>query len=517
MSTPRLRVDRLDKAFATPVLNGVSLTVQPGEIHGLVGENGAGKSTLMNILAGMLRHDAGTIHLDGVDYAPANTRAALIAGVSITAQELSLIATLPVAHNILLKRLPRAGLWLDRRAIRRAAEDALARVGLADLDPELPAGRLALAQRQLVEIAKALAGRSRLLILDEPTAALTGPQADRLHDIVRARAANGCSVIYISHRLDDVRAVCDTVSILRDGQVRVTARAADLSVRDMIREMSGQDLIAAAGERPRGVGDQALRVDGLTTAALPHSIDLTCHAGEIVGLAGLAGSGRSELLEGIYGLARRTGGRVAVVEDGRTMSIHTPRQAVRGGVGLLAEDRRTQGILAGHPIAANMTLAGLARISTRWGRIARACERRATTGLIDRLDIRCTGPDQPVDRLSGGNQQKVLLGRWLHSQARVLLLDEPTRGVDVGAKHAIHDHLRALRQAGCAIVVASSEIEELIALCDRILVLSGRKLVAGFDRGRWHQEAILSAAFSEHTAAGRMPPPPAPARQGARP
>ncbi len=496
----RVEVSGLSRSFAEPVLTSVDLKLAQGSVHGLVGENGAGKSTLINILCGLLAKDAGTISIDGLPHSPTTMKEALDCGVSLAAQELSLIENLSVAENILLKALPTGLFGLDLRQIRRRSKELLELVGLEELSPETQVSQLSLADKQLVELAKALSTDARLLILDEPTSALTDPQADRLHEIIRARADQGASVLYVSHRLDDVLNVCDTVSVLRDGEIALTSSSNTLSTEDLIRSMSGQTLLSHRNDKKRAVGAPRLQVSALRTADLPNPITLTCHKGEVLGIAGLAGAGRSELLQAVFGLTDGRLGEVRLLDDDRSTLLTSAQDAVKHGVGYIAEDRKTQGIFADKSVAMNTTFAGLGRIATAWGRLLPSREIRCTATIIDRLKIMCEGPGQIINRLSGGNQQKTMLGRWIHSESDVWLLDEPTRGVDVAAKRGIHDQLRALRDKGAAMIVVSSEIEELTALCDRILVLSKRKLVASFDRGEWTNEAILHAAFSEHTA-----------------
>ncbi len=495
----RLEVKALYKSFATSVLTGVNLRIDSGSIHGLVGENGAGKSTLINIINGLLTMDSGEIFLDGRHYAVKKMRDAMRAGVSFAAQELSLIDNLSVAENILLKALPKNTVLLDITNIIEQSVALQKLVGLIDVEPDTLVNQLSLAQKQLVELAKALASDARLLILDEPTAALTGPQADRLHRIITERAQQGTSVIYVSHRLDDVLAVCDTVSVLRNGEIVHTGPSDVLSSEILINHMSGDSLLLHEQEAERALGQPSLMIKNLTTKDLPNPIDFTCHQGEILGIAGLAGAGRTELLEAIFSLTDKTSGQVSVITEGVYTAIDSPQQAVKLGVGFVAEDRKTQGIFSGHSIAMNSTIAKLPRIKTCLGTLSSIKEKCQVNELILRLKVKCDNAEQAIDKLSGGNQQKLLIGRWLHAQANILLLDEPTRGVDVAAKFAIHEQLRLLRNSGASMLVVSSELEELTALCDRIIVLSNRKQVASFQRGHWSSDDILAAAFSQYT------------------
>lgn len=503
--TARISVEGLYKSFAAPVLVDVNLEIAAGSIHGLVGENGAGKSTLINIICGLLASDKGAIKLEEREFAPDTRKDSITQGIALASQELSLIDTLSVAENILLTALPRKTIALDRIQLEEKARSLMNLVGLDSVSLSTPVLKLSLAQKQLVEMAKALSmpeDQAKLLILDEPTSALTSPQAEQLHRIIRAKAEKGLSVIYVSHRLDDVLEVCDEVSVLRDGEIQLTAASKDLDNDALIQAMSGMELLRHKEQESRECGEVRLDVFQLSTADLPNAISLQCHAGEILGIAGLSGAGRSELLHGIFGLGIERQGRVALLvedsESGKAIDIDSPTTAVNNGMALIAEDRKTQGIFANKTIALNSTLAGLGKLGSSLTRLLPSRETEVSEELIGRLKIKCEGPLQLIDRLSGGNQQKVLIARWLETKAKVWLLDEPTRGVDVGSKAAIHEHLRQLRDDGAAIVIASSELEELTALCDRILVLSNKKAVKTFKQGEWSKELLLEAAFSQH-------------------
>ena len=498
VASPRIVARGICKSFATPVLRDVDLEIPVGRIHGLVGENGAGKTTLARIIVGLEHADSGSLLLDGQPYRPANTADSLGAGVAICAQELSLVDDLTIAENILLHTSTSAFACIKRKSADANAAQLLDVVGLK-ATPWTRVAKLSLAEKQLLEIAKTLATQAKLLVLDEPTSALTAPQSERLHGILRDKANDGVTVIYISHRLADVLALCDRVSVLRDGKVTLTQDGGTLSERTLIREMAGAD--ADFDAPPRADETSApvhLSVENLRTPGLVHPISFDCRRGEILGIAGLAGSGRTELLNAIFGLDKRLAGSVKVHGDGGPTETRTPSQAIECGMGLVAEDRSRDGVFADQTLAFNVTVAGLGRISDPTGRLIHSKETSAVQGLIQALRVRSNGVDQKMRELSGGNQQKLMLGRWLHCACELLLLDEPTRGVDVGAKLAIHEELVRLRDAGVTVVAVSSELEELQNLCDRILVLSNRVLVAEFRRGNWSQQEILRAAFSEY-------------------
>ena len=498
-SEERLVIKDLHKSFATPVLKGVNLSIKVGEVHALVGENGAGKSTLMNILSGLLTYDSGSLFFHDDAYTPKSPLDAFENGIAPATQELSVLETLSVSENITITDMPNKFGVISHAGQGGKARDLLDRVGLNDVDAHTPLSALSLGQQQLVEIAKAMYRGHNLLILDEPTAALTVQQADILHDLIRDLADGGCSVIYISHRLEDVLAVSDTVSVLRDGEVVFSGASKDMTVDSMILHMSGDVFLVSPGTRTIDSGPAVLNVAGITTDKLPHPLSFTCNKSEIVGLAGLAGSGRSELLHALFGLDKLCSGQIEFLK-GQFVPIENPSKAVALGVGFVPEDRKTQGILKGQSVAMNMILSGLSKVSNSWGVINRNKQSQAVQSLIEKLAIKCHNQTQNIEYLSGGNQQKALIGRWLHCDSTLLLLDEPTRGVDVGAKRAIHDLLRELRDEGGTILFVSSEMEELMALSDRIFVLSAGKLVSVFDDGKWDQNSILADAFSEYTA-----------------
>ena len=501
MNPPRLTIEGLNKAYASPVLKDVDLVVRRGEIHAIVGENGAGKTTLVNILAGLVPRDGGDVRLDAAVFAPRSPRDAFARGVSVAAQELSLVDSLSIAENIALRSLPQICGILDRSQLDSTARDALRLVGLGGTDPDSAIRTLGLADRQLVELARALHGEPGLLIFDEPTAALAAPQADRLHELVRERAARGVSVIYISHRLNDVLDVAHTVTVLRDGKVVTSSPAASMTVDQLVHAMAGRTFESAGRRQTPGVErGPAIRAESLTTENLPTPLDFTARAGEITGIAGLAGAGRSELLHALFGLTSATAGRVVRIEGSRDTVVTNPGQAVRLGIAMLGEDRQAMGLFNGLPVSTNMMIPGTSRGALSL--VDRAAESSATERLIRQLDIRCESGVQDIAELSGGNQQKTLLARWLNCESDVFLLDEPTRGVDVGTKAAIYELLQRLASDCKCIVFASSEIEELMTLSDRIVVLSNRRIAADFEASECSEPDLLAAAFSAFTDTG---------------
>lgn len=505
---PLLQVRGLSKRYTVPALADVDLDVRAGEVHALVGANGAGKSTLARIMAGLVLPDGGCMRLSDGEFAPASKAQAERAGVHIVQQELTVLPTLSVAENLFLNRLPhRLGL-IDYRRLHRDAMTALAAVGLEQIGPSTPAGALGVGRQQLVEIAAALARPCRVLILDEPTAALTDPEIELLFTHVDRLRRERVAVVYISHRMDEIRRIADRVTVLRDGRLVETAPAAELSVERAIRLMAAADPEdhadgQAADGPPSSAKSAALRVEGLRRGNVVRDVSFEVRSGEIVGIAGLVGSGRTELLRAIFGADRADAGRVLI--DGRAVRARQPRDAVRAGMGLIPEDRQKHGLLLPQPVRINMTLARIEATTPRRSWIDPARERSVAARLQQLLDVRCASLEQPIVELSGGNQQKAVIARWMLRDCRVLLFDEPTRGIDVAAKQMVYRMLHGLAAQGKAIVVVSSELRELLAICDRIAVMSAGRLVGTFERGTWTQAEILAAAFSEHATSLRPP------------
>jgi ribose transport system ATP-binding protein len=495
---PLLQVNALCKSYSVPVLSDFNFELAAGEVHALVGSNGAGKSTFARIISGLTALDSGAMQLAGRPHRPASKRDAEHAGAVMVLQELNVIGTLSVAENIFLSRLPRR--WLgfvrvDELAAR--AREALARVGLVDLDPYTPASSLGVGHQQLVEIAGALAQDCRLLILDEPTAALTDPEIERLFDNIRRLRSQDVGIIYISHRMDEIRRIADRVTVMRDGRRIATHKADEVTQGQLVREMAGHDLPERTCSGARSAGEIALHVRNLHSGKRVRGVSFKVRRGEIVGLAGLVGSGRTETLRAIFGADRRENGEILVHEH--PVQIRSPRDAVRAGIGLVPEDRKRDGLLLTQSILVNTTLSTVARHAVGGVWLNERGERRTT-------EEQCASLDQPAAELSGGNQQKVVITRWLARDCEILLFDEPTRGIDAATKDAIYQLLRDLASEGKAIAMVSSELVELMAICDRIVVLSAGRVAAEFTPGQWTQEKITRAAFSgyvDEAAAGR--------------
>jgi ribose transport system ATP-binding protein len=472
-------------------LAGVDLELRRGEVHVLLGENGAGKSTLMKILSGALRKDEGVISLEGREVEIAGPRHARELGIGIIYQELMLVPELSAAENVFLGREPlRFPGLIDRRAMMREAARLLQELGAA-FDVGAPTRQLSIAQRQLVEIAKALSLNARILVMDEPTSALTGREAGALFKMIRQLTAQGVSVVYISHRLDEIFDIGDRVTVLRDGQHIATRPIGDTNRRELVRLMVDRDLHEIVTRTPVARGDELLRVIGLRRRGVLHDVALTVHAGEIVGLAGLLGSGRTRVARAIFGLDRRDGGEIFV--KGRQRAISSPRQAIRAGLGFVTEDRKGEGLVLGLSVRANLSLAVLRKLS-RFGVVRRAQEREMSDRYARELRIKTPSLEQAVLHLSGGNQQKVVLGKWLACEVDVLFLDEPTRGIDVGSKQEIYNLISRLAAKGVGIVLISSELPEIVGLCDRVLVMRSGRVAGEFTREEATQERLLACA-----------------------
>jgi len=507
-TNPLIQVTGLQKSYSVPVLSDFSFELEAGEVHALVGSNGAGKSTFARILAGLTHADAGHIQLLGRPYAPRSKREAEHAGIVMVMQELNVIGTLTVAENIFLSRLPRRVGFVRFAQLKKMAREALGRVGLEELDPSTPARQLGVGQQQLVEIAGALAQNCQILILDEPTAALTDPEIERLFANIRQLQTEGVGIIYISHRMDEIRRITNRVTVLRDGRRVATHGAQEVTPAGLVREMVGHDLPERKGTSSRVTAEVAMRVRKLTAGDRVREVSFEVHRGEILGLAGLIGSGRTETLRAIFGADRKDSGEIYLGTANQPVSIRNPADAVRAGLGMVPEDRKLDGLLLAQSIRVNTTLATLARHVRGGGWLDFRAETRTTNSLGERLGVRCASPEQTISELSGGNQQKVVIARWLARNCGVLLFDEPTRGIDVAAKDTIYQLLRDLAAEGKAVVVVSSELTELMALCDRILVMSAGTISAEFLPGQWSQEKITHAAFSgylDRAEEGRAP------------
>jgi ABC-type sugar transport system ATPase subunit len=464
-----LSVKDVDKSFpGVHALKKVSLSIRKGEVHALVGENGAGKSTLMNILSGIHQKDSGSIQFDGKEMDVSRPLDSQLLGISIIHQELNLVPHFSIAENLFVGREKRTAIVLLNR--RRTNEDAralLRRVGL-DVDPGTLVKELSIAQRQLVEVAKALAVRAQLIVMDEPTSSLSETEIARLLDIIRELRSSGVSVVFISHKLEEVFSIADRITVIRDGEVVRTVVSSECTQHDLIHMMVGRPITDIYPKRDSEIGDVLFEVRGFCSNGKFSEVSFSLRRGEILGVSGLVGSGRSEVLQSIFGSDPHDAGEVFL--DGRRIQIGSPRDAIAHGLGLVPEDRKLKGLFLGMAVRANVSIASLRKVS-RYGVFNFGLERSLVAGFIRQLSIRVADDRQKALHLSGGNQQKVVLSKWFAIRPRVLLVDEPTRGVDVGAKKEIYGLLRGLAREGVSIVMVSSELPEILGMSDRILVM----------------------------------------------
>jgi ribose transport system ATP-binding protein len=509
-----LQIDGLCMSYAGPVLQDVNLTLDKGEVRVLAGENGAGKSTLSKIICGLVTPKAGRMLLNGAPYAPGTRQQAESLGVRIVMQELNLINTLSIAENLCLRALPQRFGFIERKKMQTLALGMMARVGLGALNPATLVGDLGVGQRQMIEIAANIGDSGgadgtggtdgkdacKLLILDEPTAMLTDREVDLLFAQIAVMKQAGVGILYISHRLDETRRIADSISVLRDGLVVGTHAANQITIPEVVTLMVGRE-VGERLERPpvkASAKPVSLKVENLCRADAVKNVSFEVKGGEIYGIAGLVGSGRSETLRLIYGADQRDSGQIWV--SGKLCKINNPQQAVQHSIAMVSEDRKEQGLLLPQSVRVNTTLAGIGQVARAgWLKLQQESEVAQRIGQL--MALRAHSVEQAVGELSGGNQQKVAIGRWLHRECDVMLFDEPTRGIDVGAKFEIYKLMADLAAQGKALVVVSSDLIELLLLSDRIGVMSAGQLVRNFSRAEATQDAILQAAFSGYVSA----------------
>ncbi len=492
---PLLALEHATKSFgAVRALGDGSIALYSGEAHALLGENGAGKSTLVKILAGVHAADSGQLLVRGEAMTFSGPAASRAAGVSIIYQEPTLFPDLSVAENIFMGRQPlSAGRRIDRGAMNRAAMQVFTQLGV-QLDPSRPAKGLSVADQQIVEIAKALSFNASVLVMDEPTAALTSIEVERLSTVIQTLRSQGAAVLFISHRLEEAFSICQRVTIMRDGCFVRTASIQDVTVDEIIRSMVGRDLESLFPKTPVVAGEVVLDVANLCRAGVFNDVSFTVRAGEIVALAGLVGAGRSEVARAVFGIDRRTSGTVRV--RGRLLPNGKPRAAMQAGLALVPEDRRQQGLVMSMGIDQNVALASLGELR-RFGLIRRLRERQLASTWATRLQLKFSRIRNAVSTLSGGNQQKVVLSKWLARRPSVLLIDEPTRGIDVGTKAEVHRLLDSLVVQGLAVLMISSELPEVLGMADRVLVLREGRITAEFSREDANEDAVMRAATGQ--------------------
>ena len=508
-----LTIQAASKRYATTVLQEVSLHLKQGEVLALTGENGAGKSTLSKIIAGLERPSEGSMTLAGKPYAPQSRRDAERLGVRMVMQELSLIPTLTVAENLLLGNIPHRGRWqanwIRRGQLNALAARQLAKIGIQGIAPQALVSELGIGQQQMVEIARSLQDPTRVLILDEPTAMLTPRETHHLFEQIALLRTQGVAIIYVSHRLEELKQIADTLAVLRDGKLIKVCAVSSVTENDIIQLMVGHTVSQDIDRPRRPRGQLMLRAQDLGRGRAVKNISLDLYAGEVFGLAGLVGSGRTELVRLLFGADRSEQGNITLFGNApgtvqRTVrkGWRSPLDAIAAGIGLVTEDRKSQGLLLSQPININVTLSDIGAISKAgWLNLSR--EKKIVTALIQRLSVRCHSMAQHVSTLSGGNQQKVIFSRWLHRECNILLLDEPTRGVDVGARADIYAELETMTESGKALLMVSSDLRELMQMSDRIGVMSQGRLVTIFERGQWSEKLLLAAAFSDISLSAR--------------
>lgn len=494
---PILEITQLSKSFGgIKALDNVQLALRSGEVHALMGENGAGKSTLMKILMGLERADSGEIYFKGHLWESHGVRDALSRGISMIHQELQVVPELTVAENIFLGREETRWLpgWLDASSIDQKAQKLLTDLGVA-LDARTKMRYLRVAEMQMVEIAKAISHDAKILIMDEPTSALSDQEVGTLFQIIKELKAKGVAIIYISHKMAEIAQIADAVTVLRDGKYVGTLPAAELDEGTLISMMVGRTIESLFPEASSQRGEVLLSIKNMSVSGQFHDISFDLHAGEVLGLSGLMGAGRTEVARAIFGLEPLTEGEIFI--DNQEVTIHSPEDAIRHGIGYVSEDRKGWGCIPGMSVQHTMTLASLAD-HVRAGFIDTKSEQTAAHRMVADLRIKTAGLNQDVMQLSGGNQQKVLIGKTLLAEPQIIILDEPTRGIDIGAKHEIYKLIRQLTDKGFAVLLISSELPEIIGLCDRVVVLSQGKQTAVLSGEEINQEEIMQHALQRY-------------------
>ncbi|MEU5154091.1 sugar ABC transporter ATP-binding protein [Glycomyces sp. NPDC021274] len=495
---PVLVLDGVHKSFgATAALTSGGITVEAGSIHALVGENGAGKSTMVKIVAGVHRRDGGVFRFQGEDVDFASTADAKAAGIAVIYQEPTLFPDLSVAENLFMGRQPyKSGRRIDRAAMYERAEMLFQRLGVR-LDPRRLARGLSIADQQIIEIAKAISLDAALLVMDEPTAALSGVEVDRLFAVARGLRDEGRALVFISHRFEEIFALCDTVTVFRDGAYVATQPIAETNRGEIVAQMVGRDVEELFPKVPAPIGDTVLRVEDLNSTGAFHDVSFEVRAGEIVGIAGLVGAGRSEIARAVFGVDGYDSGSVHL--NGRAVPMRDPRASIKAGMAFVPEDRRLQGLVTDGSIARNIASV-IRRGLVKAGLLTSRAELRAADAWAARLQVKTHALDMPATTMSGGNQQKVVLAKWLSTEPSLLIVDEPTRGIDVGTKAEVHRLLSDLAGQGIAILMISSELAEVLGMADRVLVVSEGRITADIDREQATPEAVMRAATQLHHA-----------------
>jgi ribose transport system ATP-binding protein len=490
---PVIEMKGISKSFSgNKVLDQVDFQLLPGEIHALMGENGAGKSTLIKILTGIYERDAGKVFIKGKEVQFKNPKEAEQFGIAVIHQELNIIPYLTVYENMFLGKeltVGRLGITKDKE-MKRKTKEYLNRLGI-EIDPNMEAGNLSVGQQQMIEIARAVAADTEVLIMDEPTAALTEREIEALFKVISSLKKQGVGIVYVSHRMEEIFQICDQISVLRDGQFIGTKEVAKTNFDEIVKLMVGRQLGERFPERDTKIGQERFKVENLTSKGSFENIRFSVHQGEIVGVAGLMGAGRSEIMQAIFGYRKMDGGKVFI--DGKEMTIKSPYDAIKAGIAFVTEDRKSQGLILELSVRENLSITTLDKISKN-SLISSKTEISLADEMIEKLHVKTSGREISVKSLSGGNQQKIVIGKWLGIHPKILILDEPTRGVDVGAKKEIYQLMNDLTKQGVSIIMVSSELPEILGMSDRILVIHEGKLAAELDKSEANQENIMQSA-----------------------
>ncbi|QIZ05466.1 sugar ABC transporter ATP-binding protein [Priestia megaterium] len=491
--TPIIEMKGISKSFSgNRVLDQVDFQLLRGEIHALMGENGAGKSTLIKILTGIYERDAGKVFIKGKEVHFKNPKEAEQTGIAVIHQELNIIPYLTVYENMFLGKeltVGRFGITKDKE-MKRKTKEYLNRLGI-EIDPNTEAGNLSVGQQQMIEIARAVAANTEVLIMDEPTAALTDREIEALFKVISSLKEQGVGIVYISHRMEEIFQICDRISVLRDGQFIDSKEVAKTNFDEIVKLMVGRQLGERFPERDTVVGQERFKVENLTSKGAFENISFSVHQGEIVGVAGLMGAGRSEIMQAIFGYRYVDGGKMFI--DGKEVSIKSPYEAIQAGIAFVTEDRKSQGLILELSVRENFSITTLDKISTK-SVISTKTEMNMVDEMIEKLHVKTSGREISVKSLSGGNQQKIVIGKWLGINPKILILDEPTRGVDVGAKKEIYQLMNDLTKQGVSIIMVSSELPEILGMSDRVLVIHEGKLAAELNKSEATQENIMQSA-----------------------
>lgn len=489
----QIKMQGIDKSFGSnQVLKDAGFVLDHGEVHALMGENGAGKSTLMKILTGVYTKDAGTIFVDGIETNYKTPQEAEKAGIVFIHQELNVLFDLTVEENLFIGKEIRNMLGIcNQREMRRKAQEVLDRLGVA-IDPTEIMSNLSVGQQQMVEICKALMVDAKVIIMDEPTAALTQSETAILFEVIQSLKKQGVSMVYISHRMEEIFELCDRISVLRDGTYIGTKQISNTNMNEIVKMMIGREIGERYPVRQVKIGKEVLSIEGLTKAGVFKDVHFKVHAGEILGVSGLMGAGRTEIMQAIFGNLTYEKGIIKI--DGKEVHLKSPLQAMKHGIGFITEDRKTEGLMLEESIQTNISLANLDKVSKHQMFLQRQLEDHMTEKAIEELHIKCFGPDHECNNLSGGNQQKVVFAKWIYTNPKILILDEPTRGVDIGAKKEIYNIMNELAAKGVAIIMVSSELPEVLGMSDRIMVVREGVIRGIIEKEEANQENIMTLA-----------------------